>query len=156
MIINPTVNTIIARIDRTTNAVTSCAHVRVRYVETDKMKIVYNGNYLIYFEIGRTELLRACGLPYVEIEHAGFLLPVLEAHIRYKTPAVYDDVLEIYATYCLEVTPTIRLDYMIKRGETEIASGYTTHAFVAAATMKPVRPPKIFLDAVQRTLERHE
>jgi acyl-CoA thioester hydrolase len=135
--------------------VTNRATVRVRYAETDKMKIVYNGNYLVYFEIGRTELLRACGLPYVDIEQAGFLLPVLEAHIRYKTPAMYDDELSIYATYALERTPTIRIDYAIKRGETDIAHGHTVHSFVNADTMKPIRPPAIFMDAVQKTLEKY-
>ncbi|MCU0427034.1 MAG: acyl-CoA thioesterase [Candidatus Kapabacteria bacterium] len=133
-------------------SVTHRSQVRVRYADTDKMKIVYNGNYLIYFEIGRTELLRGCGLPYVELEKAGYLLPVLEAYARYKAPAVYDDLLDIYATYTLERTPTIRIEYIIKRGEEELVSGYTSHAFVTAEGMKPVRPPKIFFDAIERTL----
>ncbi len=135
-------------------SVTHRSQVRVRYADTDKMKIVYNGNYLIYFEIGRTELLRACGLPYVGLEKAGFLLPVLEAYARYKMPAVYDDVLDIYATYTLERAPTIRIEYVIKRGEDEIVSGYTLHAFVTADAMKPVRPPKIFFDAIEATIAR--
>ena len=135
-------------------SVTHRSQVRVRYADTDKMKIVYNGNYLIYFEIGRTELLRACDLPYTELEKAGYLLPVLEVFVRYKTPAVYDDVLDIYATYTLEITPTIRIDYLIKRGETEIVSGYSIHPFVTADGMKPVRPPKIFVDAVKWTLAK--
>lgn len=129
--------------------ITHCASVRVRYAETDKMKIVYNGNYLVYFEIGRTDLLRACGLPYAELEREGLMLPVLEAHVNYKTPAEYDDVLYIYASYTLEIKPTIRIDYVIKRGETDIATGYTTHSFVRTETMKPVRPPNSFFDAVR-------
>ena len=52
---------------------------RVRYADTDKMQYMYNGQYLTLFEIGRTEMLRAAGLPYVELESAGFLLPVLQA-----------------------------------------------------------------------------
>lgn len=130
------------------------SQVRVRYADTDKMKIVYNGNYLIYFEIGRTELLRACGLPYVELEKAGFQLPVLEAYARYKAPAVYDDLLDIYATYTLERLPTIRIEYVIRRGEEEIVSGYTNHAFVTVEAMKPVRPPKIFFDAIADALAK--
>jgi acyl-CoA thioester hydrolase len=137
----------------TQNAVTHRTELRVRYAETDKMKVVYNGNYLTYFEVGRTELLRACGLPYPELEKAGYLLPVLEAFVQYKMSAVYDDVLSIYATYRLERVPTIRIDYVIKRGQDEIASGYTSHPFVNAETMKPVRPPKMFFDAIEQTLQ---
>ncbi|MCS6809479.1 MAG: thioesterase family protein [Bacteroidota bacterium] len=131
-------------------SITHCTHVRVRYADTDKMKIVYNGAYLIYFEVGRTELLRACGLPYRELEQAGYLLPVLEAFIRYKTPAVYDDVLDIYATYVLQRSATVRIEYCIKRGEIEIVDGYTLHAFVSAEAMKPVRPPSLFFDAMEK------
>ncbi|TAE34216.1 MAG: acyl-CoA thioesterase [Candidatus Kapaibacterium sp.] len=138
---------------RNNASITNRAEIRVRYAETDKMKVVYNGNYLTYFEVGRTELLRACGLPYPELERTGFLLPVLEAHVKYKMSAVYDDVLSIYATYTLERIPTIRIDYLIKRGDDEIASGYTVHPFVAAETMKPVRPPKVFFEAIERALE---
>ena len=61
--------------------------VRVRYADTDKMGIVYNGNYFMFFEIGRTELLRSLGLPYVELERAGYLLPVLEAHAESRMPS---------------------------------------------------------------------
>ena len=134
--------------------VTHRSQVRVRYADTDKMKIVYNGNYLVYFEIGRTELLRACGLPYTELEKSGYLLPVLEIFARYKAPAVYDDLLDIYATYTLERLPTIRIEYLIKRGEEEIVSGYSIHPFVTADGMKPVRPPKIFFDAIEETLRK--
>jgi acyl-CoA thioester hydrolase len=137
------------------NAVTNRAEIRVRYAETDKMKVVYNGNYLTYFEVGRTELLRSCGLPYPELEKVGYLLPVLEAHVVYKMSAVYDDLLSIYATYRLERIPTIRIDYVIKRGEDEIASGYTIHPFVNAETMKPVRPPKVFFDAIENALKNN-
>lgn len=130
------------------------ASLRVRYAETDKMKIVYNGNYLVYFEIARTELLRACGIPYRSIEERGFMLPVLEALVRYKSPAYYDDYLSIQTSYNIEYQPIIRLDYTITRSDNDtttlIATGYTTHSFVQAETMKPVRPPKFFFEAVQQ------
>jgi acyl-CoA thioester hydrolase len=135
------------------NTVTNRTQLRVRYAETDKMKVVYNGNYLTYFEVGRTELLRSCGLPYPELEKAGYLLPVLEAHVQYKLSAVYDDLLTIEATYTLERIPTIRIEYRVLRGENEIATGYTTHPFVQADTMKPVRPPKVFFEAIEQALK---
>jgi acyl-CoA thioester hydrolase len=128
--------------------ISHCAALRVRYAETDKMQVVYNGNYLTYFEVGRTDLLRACGLPYSLLESEGLMLPVLEAQIFYKSPAFYDDVLYIHTTYKLERKATIRLEYVIMRGEVEIATGYTVHSFVTRDGMKPVRPPKMFFDAV--------
>lgn len=135
---------------------THCASVRVRYADTDKMQIVYNATYLVYFEIGRTELLRACGLPYANIEAEGYLLPVLEAFVRYKAPARYDDVLEIRTDYALERKAVIRLDYAITLEGAEIASGYTTHSFVRADTMRPTRPPQAFFEAVEKYLARDD
>jgi acyl-CoA thioester hydrolase len=137
------------------NVITHRSEVRVRYADTDKMSIVYNGNYLVYFEIGRTELLRSHGLPYVELERAGYLLPVLEAFAQYKTPAVYDDLLEIEASYQVARAPTIRIEYVIRRPAdgAEIARGYTLHAFVRTGTMKPVRPPQMFFDALEASPE---
>jgi acyl-CoA thioester hydrolase len=125
--------------------------VRVRYADTDKMGIVYNGNYLTYFEIGRTELLRAIALPYSELEKQGCLLPVSEAKIQYKTPAVYDDILEITAIFRYAAhSATLTIDYTITRGTECIAEGYTIHPFLNATTRRPMRPPKIFTDTISQ------
>ena len=70
-------------------------HVRVRYAETDQGGVVYNASYLVYFEVGRTEMMRAGGLPYRELEERGIVLPVVESHVRYRAPARYDDLLAI-------------------------------------------------------------
>ena len=72
--------------------------VRVRYADTDKMQFVYNGKYLEYFEVGRTELLRSSGLPYSIIENQGYQLPLIKAELNFKKPAYYDDILNITAT----------------------------------------------------------
>ncbi|HCH37026.1 MAG TPA: acyl-CoA thioesterase, partial [Acidobacteria bacterium] len=69
--------------------------VRVRYAETDKMGVVYHANYLVWFEIGRTDLLRTIGWTYRQMESAGISLPVIEAHCEYRKPARYDDELEV-------------------------------------------------------------
>ena len=61
--------------------------VRVRYAETDRMGVVYYANYLIWFEVGRTEWLRETGWSYREMEHEGVALPVIEAHCTYRQPA---------------------------------------------------------------------
>jgi len=70
--------------------------LRVRYQETDQMGVVYHANYLNWFEIGRTELIRAVGYPYSRIEEAGLMLPVVRAEVDFKRPARYDDVISVY------------------------------------------------------------
>jgi len=102
---------------------------RVIYGDTDCGGVMYYGNYLRLFEIGRTELLRARGLTYREIEEKeGLILPVVEVHVRYKAPARYDDLLEI-ETRVTEVAPhRVRFEYEVRRGAEILARGYTVHA----------------------------
>lgn len=119
--------------------------IRVRYADTDKMGVVYNGNYLTFFEIGRTELLRTHGLPYAELERSGYLLPVLEAKVTFLNPAYYDDLLNIHTSFSWVSLATIRMDYRLERADNIIAEGYTVHAFISAETRRTVRPPKQFL-----------
>jgi len=125
----------------------------VRYADTDQMGIVYNGVYFVYFEIGRTELLRECGLPYAEIERQGLMLPVLESHAVYKSPALYDDLLEIHTTFENVVKPTIRLDYKVFKNDVFVSEGYTIHSFLKAETRRPVRPPRIFHETIASYIE---
>lgn len=129
--------------------------IRVRYADTDKMGVVYNGNYLTFFEIGRTELLRTHGLPYAELERSGYLLPVLEAKVIFRNPAYYDDLLNIHTAFSWVSLATIRMDYRLERADDIIAEGYTIHAFISAETRRTVRPPKQFLELLhsQRTSE---
>ena len=68
----------------------STSRVRVRYAETDKMGVVYYANYFVWFEVGRTDLLRGAGWTYREMEVDGISLPVIEAHCDYRQPARYD------------------------------------------------------------------
>lgn len=123
--------------------------VRVRYRDTDQMGVVYHGVYLEFFETGRTELLRAVGLPYSTIEREeGVMLPVLDIWLSIAAPARYDDLLEVVST--IEPIEGARLSilYRIEVEGRMIVAGRTTHAFVSADTMRPVRPPRRFLDAV--------
>jgi acyl-CoA thioester hydrolase len=69
--------------------------VRVRYAETDRMDVVYYGNYAQYFEVGRVETLRSLGISYKDVESMGIILPVVELQIKYLRPAKYDDLLTI-------------------------------------------------------------
>ena len=76
----------------------SLSRVRVRYAETDQMGVAYYANYFVWFEVGRTDLLRAAGWSYREMEAEGFSLPVIEARCEYRQSARYDDDLEIHTT----------------------------------------------------------
>ncbi len=125
--------------------------IRVRYAETDKMQIVYNANYLIYFEIGRTELLRSIGLPYAMCEENGFQFPVSEATVQYRKPARYDDELTIEAHLDYEPSiPFITIKYEITRNEDVIAFGMTKHPFFDIALQKPIRPPALFRTIIEQ------
>ena len=126
--------------------------IRVRYADTDKMQFVYNGKYLEYFEVGRTELLRTSGLAYSTLENEGYQLPLIEARLIYKAPATYDDLLDIEATVSELYSAKVHIDYVIRKHDTEevITQGYTSHMFIKADTKKPTRPPKIYIDALKK------
>jgi acyl-CoA thioester hydrolase len=122
--------------------VTRSTRVRVRYADTDQMGVVYYANYLIWFEIGRTEWLRETGWTYREMEAAGVSLPVIEAHSQYRQPARYDEEIEIRTTASALTPVRLRFDYQALRvpGEALVAEGYTVHASVNAAG-RPCRLP---------------
>ncbi len=118
---------------------TSC---RVIYGDTDRMGQAYYGNYFRWFEIGRTELFRASGLPYKDIEGRGFFLPVSECRAKFSAPARYDEIIVIETAVDGSVKGGIKFDYRIFRedGQTLLAEGFTKHAFVDP-TGRVVRPP---------------
>lgn len=125
--------------------------IRVRYADTDQMKMVYYGKYFEYFEHARSELLRSIGLPYSEIEKAGTWLVVVEAQARYKHSARYDDLITVETT--VEETPVarVRINYRVF-GDSEkepMVEGYTVHGFVNASTGKPTRAPAQFLQVLE-------
>ena len=126
--------------------------IRVRYADTDQMQFVYNGKYLEYFEVGRTEMMRENGLPYNKMENEGYQLPLLEAHVKYVSHALYDDVLEIEASVPTNPVFRIHIEYKITRKNTGelITEGYTDHVFIKKDTKKPVRPPKFFSDVLKQ------
>ena len=101
---------------------------RVIYGDTDCGKVMYYGNYFRLFEIGRTELIRSVGLSYKEIEEKDvIILPVVEAFIKYKAPAKYDDLLTI-KTFLKELKPyKVVFEYKIFKNDTLLTEGYTVH-----------------------------
>jgi acyl-CoA thioester hydrolase len=128
----------------------STTEFRVRYAEVDQMKFVYYGRYLEYFEVARTDMLRLIGLPYSEVEKFGLFLPVLEAHVKYRHPAHYDETLVVTSTMKGNPPVRIQIEYEVRNKETGelIATGSTHHAFLNPDTGAVTRAPKIFTDAV--------
>ena len=127
--------------------------IRVRYAETDKLGIAYNGHYLTWFEVGRTELLRNFGMTYEELERGGFHFPLNEAGIKYLKPACYDDVLTIVSTVVNKPGVRVRIEYEIRKDGEVIATGFTEHAFTDD-NLKPVRPPKTIREKLYAVWEK--
>ena len=104
--------------------------IRVRYAETDAMGVLHHAGYLVYFEIGRTEALREDGGSYADVEKTGRFLVVVEAAVKYRSPARYDDLLTL-TTRVSKVSPAkLEHEYELRRGDALIATGRTVLACV--------------------------
>jgi acyl-CoA thioester hydrolase len=124
---------------------TAETRIRVRYGEVDRMGYLHHGNYPLYFEVGRTDLIRQLGLSYREMEDRGVLLPVRDISIRYYNPAFYDD--EVLIKTSLVKKPSTRLEFeyqMLNTAGELIAEAKTTLVFVNAENRKPMRVPDFF------------
>jgi len=114
--------------------------IRVRYQETDNMGVVYYANYLVWFEVARTEYLRSMGLVYKKLEEKGIYLMVASVSCKYKSPAKYDDTVTV-ETWIEDVKNTsLRFVYKLSVGERVIATGDSVHVFTDK-NKKPVRIP---------------
>jgi acyl-CoA thioester hydrolase len=104
--------------------------IRVRYAETDRMGLLHHANYLVYFEQARTELLRSQGYTYKDLEDQGYLLVLTKVEVRYRRPALYDDLLTIRTI--VERTTAVRIDhrYEVLRENTLLAEGSSTLACI--------------------------
>ena len=103
--------------------------MRVRYAETDAMGVVYHANYLIWFEVGRGEYLRALDQTYDAWEEEGYLLPVVEAYARYQAPARYGDCVAVLTWVERVRSRSLTLGYEVVNAETRqpLVSGWTRH-----------------------------
>ncbi len=120
-------------------------HIRVRYSETDQMQYVYYGNYASYYEVARVESLRQLGLTYKELEAMGIIMPVLENHSEFLSPALYDELLKIVVT--IREKPSVRIKFhyeIFNEKDKLIHRGETLLAFVNQKTGRPCRPPEAF------------
>ncbi len=114
------------------------AACRVTYRMSDQMGVVYYGNYFEFFEIGRTELLRAVGFTYDQMERDGFFLPVARAEATYLAPARYDDLLRIETRLARLDRLRMDFDYRILRDGVTLCGGRTEH-IITGPTGRPRR-----------------
>jgi acyl-CoA thioester hydrolase len=117
--------------------------VRVRYPETDRMNVAYHAHYLVWFELGRTELMRGLGHPYGELEtRDGVYFPLIEVGARYRAPARYDDLLRVHTRVAAVGGARVRFDYRVVRDADDrlLATGFTEHATLGRDG-RPTRMP---------------
>ena len=127
--------------------------IRVRYSETDQMGVVYHGNYIPYFEIGRVEWLRNKGISYKSLEESGIALPIVSMTLNYKKSARYDDLLTVKTTFKKQSSVKIEFDCEIWSEENELlTTAEFILVFVDLKTGRPVTPPdnvKVLLEEFQ-------
>ncbi len=122
--------------------------IRVRFAETDAQGIAHNANYAIWFEVARVGYLEHYTGGYQRLRELGIEALVLETHVRYLRPAVFDDRLLVHAR-CTGVSGArFRYEYVVERDGETIADGWTAHATVDAATFRPTRVPGWLAEAI--------
>ncbi len=123
---------------------------RVRYGETDKMGVVYHGNYAQYLEMGRIEWLRNIGVSYKSMEEEGIILPVVSLNVKYRKSAFYDDVLTLETTLVEKPLVKISFKYKIYNEVNDLLAEATTDlAFVNEKTRKPIKCPDYILEKIK-------
>jgi acyl-CoA thioester hydrolase len=123
--------------------------IRVRYAEVDRMGYLHHGNYAVYFEEARTELIRKLGLTYKQMEDMGILLPVRELHIKFFKPVIYDDLITIKTSIAGDPSVRLLFDYKMYGQHGDLMSeAKTTLIFVDAKTRKPIRMPGFFAELI--------
>ncbi len=123
--------------------------VRVRYEETDRMGVVYHSNHFKYFEIGRTEYMRARGMRYRDLEDRGIMLAVTEAFAKYRGKVTYDDEITVETRMSMAGKAVFRFDYRILTGDGDkvVAEGHTEHVCIDGGG-RPIRPPEDLVRSV--------
>jgi len=117
--------------------------LRVRYFETDQMQVAHHAHYFVWFEAARSEFCRVRGIDYAAMERAGYFLPIVEARCRYRTPARYDDEITIRAHVTERTRRTLKMGYIVLRGDAQIAEGETIQMLVDRDGKPRSFPPEI-------------
>lgn len=115
--------------------------IRIRYKDTDRMGVVYYGNYLTFFEVGRSELMREMGFAYAEVEADGYILVVTEANAKYRANVGYDSLVTVKTKIAEMKHASMRFEYeVVDENGKLLVSGHTAHACLDS-NLKPVRLP---------------
>src|ERR1700694_2545948 len=124
--------------------------IRVRYAETDRMGLLHHATYLVYFEQGRTELLRAMGYSYKDIEDQGFLLVLTKLEVRYHRPARYDDLLTLRTSVARTTLVRVEHRYELFRDDVLLAEGTSTLACVNREGQVQALPAVFVADSAEK------
>lgn len=135
--------------------ITSETAIRVRFAETDGMRIAYHGNYFAWFEAARIDMLDMLGLPYRLLDAEGLHLPVLEVGVKYMRSARFDDRLLVRAMIRERPGVRIRIDYEVFNGDEKLCEAFSKHAFVNSSGA-PIKPPAKFLNRLREIFDRSE
>ena len=125
--------------------------IRVEYHHTDQMGIVHHSNYVKFFEVARTEWLRAMGMTYAEMERRGVMMPIVEVNVKYRQPAYYDELISVTAS--VDELPMARMTFKYEiRGEDgrDIATGSTTLGFIDKTTRRVQRAPVWLMEVLEK------
>jgi acyl-CoA thioester hydrolase len=123
----------------------------VRYGETDQMGYAHHSNYPLYYEVGRTDMLRSVGLSYREMEEHGVIMPVRQLNIKFVEPVRYDEILRVRVI--LKELPTAKIHFfyeLYNEQDILVNTGETVLVFVNANTRKPRRPPEELMKKLEK------
>lgn len=129
--------------------------IRTRYSETDAMGVIYHANYINYYEVARTAMVKEIGnYSYKQMEIEGIMMPVIEAHCRYIGPAYYDEEITIRTT--VKELPTAKITFnheVFNEKGTLVNTGYVVLAFMNTTTRRPCRPPETLMNLMRPYFE---
>lgn len=130
--------------------ITKSVQYRVLYADTDMMGVVYYGNYGMLYEMGRTEMVRSMGLPYIELEHAGIVMPVFSVESKYRNVIKYDELITIETT--VKELPVARMKFFHKIYNEDGRLAHEAQVvlvFLDTRTNRPVRAPQKLVDLLE-------
>ena len=135
--------------------------ITVRYAETDRMGVVYHANYLVWFDVARTEFLQELGFPYDKIEEQGYMAPVLEAHVNYGQSFTFGDTALIIVSITKLTPVKVKYSYKVYKEGDDLEgkprlTGYTMHCLVRSDTFKPVSQKKVMPACIKNFLRKNK
>ncbi len=130
-------------------------NIRIRYKDTDRMGVVYYGNYLTFFEIGRSEYMRDLGLPYSKLEAGGYSLVVTEATAKYHANVGYDSMIKVKTAITELRKVRVRFDYeVVSENNKRLVSGHTVHACLDSNQKLVKIPPEMVRIMEERVIKK--